>query len=300
MRSLILLCLIVTSFLRAQDVNAFPRGEANPRILSEKTYLVRDKSRERIYKDLVLDCGDAGIAMCSISIPKKISKKGVPVVLIIAGRATGRASLELIDNHGEYALIAFEYPSVLKRLSQANFFTNFLSVKGALLDVPGQSLSILQWAQKQSWAKKAPPSVIGVSFGCFFMPPMYQMAKRNHFRLGPGVLAFGGADLRSILKQNYARYGAMKNIIAFFGAWFLDPLDPSHYLEDMDGDFLIINAKSDDEIPAVSSEKMQRLLKGNKTIYVVNGGHLYPEDSKSVQNLIKISKKWLEKQQAGK
>lgn len=285
------LFLICTCSLSASNL---PFGSDDPKVLSLSSYPVWDAGRERQYTDVALDCADAGIAHFTISLPKNLPSDGVPIIFIIAGRATGRESLQFIPNHGQYALIAYEYPEALKTLTSENALGRIFSVRKSAIDVPGQLYSILKWSTKRPWAAEIPPSLIGVSFGSFFIPAFYHIAQSRNFPVGPCVLAYGGADLYAIGKHQLEKLGPLKYPAAWLLSWLLRPIEPMHYLKEMQGEFLIVNGIFDEAIPEIAREKLSKALNGNKTIYYLETAHLNPQDTSTLLYLIAISREWLE------
>jgi hypothetical protein len=267
------------------------KGRASMRLLEEKTY----DSSERVIKDFVFDGGSYGVIRFSLSLPKG-EVKGLSTAIIVDGLDTGRKSLELIEDHGPYALIAFEYPEILRRLKGYSALFHIFGLRRAALAVPGQIAALSQWVQEQPWGKI--PSIMGVSFGSEFVPALYHLAEKQEVKLGPAVLAYGGAGLFRLFSA-FPGNRAIKLIRGFLGALVFRQLEPERHIPFMKGEFLVMNGIYDELIPRDAAERLQKLIPEPKTIVNLETPHLQPKSSELLQKLVKISRDWIEKRSEG-
>ena len=263
-------------------------------IVSEKRYQVPDNQEMRIYKEVVLDCGKAGEANFTISLPGKIPKEGLPIILIVGGLKTGRESLQFIPDHGEYALVAYEYPKRLKTLHKINVILHIYTVRKAALEVPKELIAMIKYLKKQPWINKEPISLMGYSFGATFIPVTYVEAEKEGIPLGPGVMAYGGAGVYCLFKANLPLPKFLKNPVASMAAAMFKPIDPILYAPQMKGDFLIINGIYDSQIPIECAERLQNLVPEPKTVINLETEHMSPQNPDLNLRLIYISRKWLD------
>lgn len=269
-------------------------GETLGDVISEKTYQVPDTIEMRTYKDVVLNCGKAGEGLFTVSLPEKIPPEGLPCILIIGGLKTGRESLQFIPDHKEFALVAYEYPEMLKLLHKINVFWNLYSVRKGALDVPPEIITIIKYLQKQPWINNEPISLMGYSFGATFMPAIYVDAEKEGIDLGPGVMAYGGAGIYCLFKANLPFPNFLKRPLASMAAALFKPIDPILYAPHMKGEFLIINGLYDSKIPMECAHRLQNLVPEPKTIINLETGHMHPDKKELNLRLIKISRDWLE------
>lgn len=269
-------------------------GKENYLLISEKHYKVPDKQEMRSYTDVVLDCGKAGEANFTISLPEKVPEGGLPTFLIVGGLKTGRESLQFIPDHGEYALIAYEYPKRLKTLHKINVLLHIYTVRKAALEVPVELISMLHYLYDQPWINKEPISLMGYSFGATFMPVTYVTAENEGLKLGPGVLAYGGAGIYCLFKANLPLPDFLKKPVASMAAATFKPIDPILYAPKMKGDFLIINGIYDSQIPLECAYRLQNLVPYPKTIMNLETEHMSPKNSDLNLRLINISRSWLD------
>ncbi|MCB1085349.1 MAG: hypothetical protein KDK60_04535 [Chlamydiia bacterium] len=264
-------------------------------VVSEKTYRVPDSVEMRTYSDVILDCGKYGDAHFTISLPEKIPSEGLPCIVIVGGLKTGRESLQFIPDHRQYALIAYEYPAMLKKLHRASALWNLYSVRKAALEVPPELIGILKFVQQQSWFDHQPISLMGYSFGATFLPVTYVRAEQEGIPLGPGVMAYGGAGVYCLFKANLPLPRFLKKPVASMAAATFKPIDPILYAPDMKGEFLILNGTRDHQIPMECAKRLQDLVPEPKTIMNLDTGHMHPTKTALNLRLINISRDWLEK-----
>lgn len=269
-------------------------GDPGYTILSEKKYQVADNQEMRTYEDVILNCEKGGEANFTISLPEKIPPEGLPTVLIVGGLKTGRESLQFIPDHGNYALVAYEYPQRLKTLHKINVFLHIYTVRKAALEVPKELIAIIKYLRKQSWINQEPISLMGYSFGATFLPVTYVDAEKEGIPLGPGVMAYGGAGVYCLFKANLPLPNFLKKPVASMAAAMFKPIDPILYAPHMKGDFLIINGIYDSQIPLECADRLQNLVPEPKTVMNLETEHMSPENPDLNLRLINISRQWLE------
>lgn len=278
-------------FLFAMPLFLF--GE-NYTVLSENRYQVPAQQEMRTYIDVVLDCDKAGEASFTMSLPEKVPPKGLPTILIVGGLKTGQESLQFIPDHGEYALIAYEYPKRLKTLHKINVLLHIYTVRKAALEVPIELIDMLHYLYKQPWINEEPISLMGYSFGATFMPVTYVTAENEGLKLGPGVMAYGGAGVYCLFKENLPLPDFLKDPVATMAAATFKPIDPIIYAPKMKGDFLIINGIYDSQIPLKCAHRLQDLVPEPKTVMNLETEHMSPQNPDLNLRLINISRTWLE------
>ncbi len=262
------------------------------------TYEGQDKNQKRIFQDVSFYRNDFGMAHFSVSLPEIIPEEGLPVMIVVAGRLTGKNSLKYIPYHDNFAIVAYEYPKDLKMINHISQFFTIFKIRQAILNIPDQLLAIAKWCQEQTWAsKKFAPSVIGFSFGCIFVPPTYHLPEQNKMPLGPGVMGYCGAGLYCLLYNNLPQSYRPRWALAHFLSWIFSPLEPSKHLPYITNThFLLLNSTNDEQIPFRCAEKLQKMTPEPKTIINLDTEHLHPGNPELIQRLAEISRSWIEKQ----
>lgn len=270
-------------------------------IQQEKIYQITDKQEKRSYVDVILNIGKYGESTFTISLPEKIPQGGLPCIFIVGGLQTGRESLQFIPDHGEYALVAYEYSKTLKQLHKINILWHLYAVRKAALEVPPELVSIIEYLKKQPWIDSDPISIMAYSFGSTFLPATYVLADKEGIPLGPGVMAYGGAGVYCLFKGILPLPKILKKPVAAILAATFKPVDPILYAPYMKGEFLIINGIYDKQISMGCAERLQELVPEPKTIMNLETEHMHPKNTELNLRLIDISRKWLdEKRQSYK
>ncbi|NGX36236.1 MAG: hypothetical protein K1000chlam1_01076 [Candidatus Anoxychlamydiales bacterium] len=271
--------------------------------LDQKLPVIKEISKEtyidlpsREYEDIALDGQNFGNIKFSISYPKNITKDE-NVLLLIDGLDTGRDVLQYIPHLKDYVIIGYEYQKNLHRLRKKSVFFHLPSTRRAVLDVPFQLVSIVKWIEKQAWYSHKNVIIIGVSFGAIFVPATYQLAQINNLKLGPGIMAFGGAGIYDIFYANLKNYDLLRKPLAYFAYQLFKPIDPVFHLPYIHGKFLIINGTKDENIPLKSAQLFQELTPDPKTIINIDTTHLQPGRKDIIDKIVDISLEWLKKNQ---
>lgn len=285
---------VMFSFLFIFAMSAHLFGDNGCSVLDIKRYKVPDSLEVRNYEDVTLDCGKNGEALFTISLPEDIPPEGLPCFLIVGGLKTGRESLQFIPDHGKYALIAYEYSDMLKKLHEVNVLWHLYTVRKAMLEVPPELIGILKYLYDQSWINDQPISLMGYSFGATFMPVTYVKAEEEGMDLGPGVLCYGGAGIYCLFKANVPVPKFLKDPVSSMAAAAFKPIDPILYAPRMKGDFLILNGIYDSQIPTECAQRLQNLVPEPKTVINLKTEHMHPSNTELNLRLIDISRKWLD------
>ncbi len=267
-----------------------------PKVVSEKCYPVSDQKETRIYRDVVLKSDEANEVRFTLSLPEKISSEGLPCIIIVGGLETGRESLQFIPEHGQYALIGYEYPHVLKALHRLRLLWQLFAVRREMIRIPSQILAMVQYVEQEPWFNQRPVDMMGYSFGAGFIPVTYVHAKQANKRLGPGVMAYGGAGIQCLVRANFPGPLWVKRIVARWSKSFFRAVDPIHYAPEMEGNFLLINGRYDTQVPFKCATRLQHLVPEPKTIINLETEHMSPQNTALTLRLIQLSREWLDQQ----
>ena len=257
-----------------------------PVIISERV----DKKTQRTFQNLSYTPQKKPIFFC-LSLPDNIPEEGLSCIIVMAGLAQGQKNLEYIKNLKNFAFIGYEYPSILRKEHKAIF--NFYDIRKQTTHVPLDILDMVSFIKKQNWSNKE-VAIAGFSFGAMFVPAIYHAAQEKDISLGPGVIAFAGADLYPLLKRILSGNKFTKTIKASIAASLFNPLEPAKHLPYLRNNFLIINGKYDEYIPFDQAKKLQNLTPEPKTIINLDTNHLSPTNQQQLKELNKICGKWFE------
>ena len=275
-------------------------GDEPTKISIAKQYQESDENEIRLYEDLILDCGSNGKANFTISLPEKIPAEGLPCIIIVGGLETGRKSLKFIPNHGQYALIAYEYPPALQALKKISVVKHIIFVRKAMNQVPNQLIDVIHYVREQPWINKEPISFMGYSFGSIFIPAIYYKAEEEGIPIGPGVLAYGGAGIYCLAEGCLPFPTFINKPIARYAAFLFKPMDPIWYASKIKSEFLIINGLYDKQIPSNCAHCLQQMIPSPKTIINLETGHINPKNPDLILRIINMSRSWLEEKRKEK
>lgn len=295
---LLLTVLVVVGIWAAWERNRDPVAALN--IHPGKTTVLRDSSyrteiiaQPRLYREVLIKTENLGKIQAYVSLPDAMDEQ-IPVIVILGGLNIGIRNFELIENPGHNAVIIYQYPYSPEYWYDGAAVREIPVIRKSVLSVPAQVLVLIQWAGQQSWAKEQPVAVLGYSFGALFLPAVYHLARENGQILGPGVIAYAGADIYDLLKTNLRKLTQpFKSMFAWIAATAIYPVEPALHLPHMDNEFLIINGTRDHQISEYSWRKLHELVPEPKTVVILDEGHMHPRKPELTMKLVDISGRWL-------
>lgn len=275
-------------------VNALNRGTPELRIANQNTYKIELNQVQRKYVDITLRGLGSDSIKITMSFPVQLPDTGLPVLVLLGGLEIGRESLRYVPRHGENILIAYQYPYSPRYWYDKTAITQIPAIRRSVLKVPAQVEGVARWALEQNWCGRERISILGYSFGAMFVPAVYRLAIEHGVEVGPGVIAYGGADLYLLLRTNLKFLSApVRPVVSWLAASAILPVEPALHLPHIKSELLIINGKLDHQIPEESWQKLQNLAPEPKTVINLEAGHLNPAKPELTHRLVEISRKWL-------
>lgn len=251
----------------------------------------------RHYYEVELLSGRKDTIRASVSLPPGFDTMRLPVVTILGGQEMGRKNFGVIPDPGKNILIIYHYPQALQHLANVYSPRVVVRTRRAIYAVPAQVLELIQWAGQQAWADPGRMPVLGYSFGALFQPAVYHLASRKGIILGPGVVAYGGADLELLIFQNLkTEPELLRGPLAWLAATTIYSMDPQHHAPHLSGAIYLINGKKDRQIPPASWRQLHRLVPGPERIDLLDEGHMHPDKPGLTLKLVRMSRSWLEQQ----
>ena len=283
------------SYQRLRDpLNALDRGLFFLEQIEKEQSRMELLAESRIYSDVTLYTKELDSIFITISFPTTIPSEGLPVLIVLGGLEIGRESLKYIPAHGQNIIIAYQYPYSPRYWYDGTKITQIPIIHSSVMKVPAQIVNLAAWTRQQSWSDKNRISVLGYSFGAFFIPAIYHLAGHDQVKLGPAVMAYGGVDIYRILRGNLKFLSAIpRTIIAWMAAAVIHPVEPALHLPYMNGEFLVINGRNDHQIPNICWQKFQELTPKPKTVMVLDAGHMHPSKPELTLRVVELSRKWL-------
>jgi hypothetical protein len=282
---------------RRDPISVLDPGISDLKVCHDSAYSDPIVPVPRQYHDLTFISATTDTVHIVLSLPDPLPAGSLPVMVILGGLEIGRESMAYITNPGQNVLIVYQYPYHPRYWYDGAAITQIPVIRHAVLIVPAQVVEVIQWLRRQSWTDSTRVSILGYSFGALFVPAVYHLAYEKHFRLAPGVIAYGGADVFRLLNTN------LKNIaqpwrfpVAWLAATAIYAADPAHHLPYMHNEFLIINGNRDHQIPEYCWKKLDALTPEPKTVIILDEGHMHFRKPELTRRLVVISQKWLYEQ----
>ncbi|MAF96357.1 MAG: hypothetical protein CMM60_11470 [Rhodospirillaceae bacterium] len=254
----------------------------------------------RRVKNIRFDAGMAGDIRISVSLPKELSGKQLPVFVLLGGLRTGRANVFYIDTPGDNALLGFEYPLPKKIEDGWTTVHQLRNLRHQALLTPAQIVSVLYWLRKQPWVDTNRISLVGVSLGALYLPAVQNLAQHYEVGVRHLVIAYGGAGISDLVADRL-RFGPawVREMIGAVAEFALRPVEPSLHLPSLSGDILLINSVGPDKfMPASSVQELHRLTPEPKTMVSLKGGHIDQGGSRLVKHLVDVASEWLRERNA--
>ncbi len=264
-------------------------------LTAERTVLSPQKNR--LVEHITLHGGRLGDIALSLSLPEPLPAGKLPVVMVLAGQATGENSIRYIKNIGNNALAGYTWPVPTRLNGLAALIWQGPELYHRVMSIPAQVASAMEWLTEQPWADAHRVSLLGFSQGALAVPAVSDSAARDGTPIGWTVLAYGGAPLGALL----ATHPRMKP--AWLGAalgpltdWVFHDLEPTVHLPRLTGKFLVLEGRDDRLIPAAARANLREAVPEPKTVITLAGSHMGVDRASMalLREIIQTSTTWLE------
>jgi hypothetical protein len=300
----LLLAILVVGIGRKLDPGGDPlplleRPRYDVAVAAESTAVLTTASGEsRLGTDYHLRGADVGDVHVSLSLPADLEEDArLPIVVVLGGLDIGRKSLGYIPRHGRNALLAYQYPYSPRYWYDGSPLTELPAIRTAALSVPAQVAAAIGWAGGQSWADPDRISLLGYSFGAFFVPATWRVTEASGSDLKAVVIAYGGADLGAVMGANLGKAPAVLRPIASRAvALALAPMEPARHLPHLHDPALLLNGSRDTRIPEESVRMLRDRKPDPKTILEIDAGHMHRRNPELTGRIVALSRGWLMEQ----
>ncbi|MBL7032858.1 MAG: hypothetical protein ISR91_01820 [Candidatus Delongbacteria bacterium] len=292
---LLLLIIIWAGWERTRDpLAALDRDAGLVSVLQDSAFQLDVTTAPRSYRQVVLTTERLGEITVSFSLPLEIPTGGLPLIVVLGGLEIGEANFEMIDDPGANIIAIYHYPYSPEYWYAATTISDIPLIRRAVLQVPAQVATLIEWAGTADWIDAERISVTGYSFGAMFLPALYHLAEGNNLRLGPGVIAYAGTDIGSLLHANLVDIQEPeRTLLAWLAATAIFPLEPAAHLPHLSNEFLLINGTSDHQIPEESWRRLHQLTPEPRRVIILDAGHMHPRKPDLTRKLVNISRDWL-------
>ena len=229
----------------------------------------------RLLQHYVLRSPGLGPIGLTVSLPDPLPEQPLPVLVVLGGANTGRKNLRQVPAASTYVLIGYDWPLPRKLPKGLALARAMPGLYPQVLAVPGQVAAAVGWLAGQPWADAERISLLGFSLGALMAPAAQRVARSSGHDIGWTVLAYGGADLGTILAAHpKADLGWSRPWVGAAANLLLRPIEPAEHLPHLAGRFLLIGASEDQLVPRPSFELFRELTPEPKTVVLLDGGHI--------------------------
>ena len=295
---LFLLLIMYLTWERTRDpLTAINNVDLDAQLIEIKTVFDSTLMGRRFYSDVQILSIETDTIKAIISFPLDYKNKSFPVVTILGGLRIARQNFSFIRDPGENIIVIFIYPYQAEQWGNGFIISEIPRVRKAILKTPAQIVELNNWIQKQTWTDTSRISVLGYSFGAFFLPAVEQVASLNSVKTGPSIMSYGGADFELLLKKNLkVKPKWFRPAVAWFGATLIYAVDPIHHASNMKGSLYLINGLRDEQIPRASWQLLHQMMPESAKIDLLDEGHMHPRKPQLTQKLVDMSRAWLKEQ----
>jgi pimeloyl-ACP methyl ester carboxylesterase len=253
-----------------------------------------DAGEQRTIREMTLQSATGEQVRIALSLPQTQRAGPRPVLVILGGFASGRQSLNYVPEHGDNVLVGYEYPYRKRSLKPGQIPAEVFAVRRAVIRVPAQVVALTRWLHAHEWADAQRTSLLGFSFGGFFVPSIWRVAECQDMRFAAVSMGFAGVDVDALLRQNLKlQPDWVRHCVAWLAATSIHVVEPQKHVGHLTGNVLLINGAHDEMIPMSSALRLQEMVPKPKTIVNLDTHHLNRRNPALVRRVATITQSWL-------
>lgn len=216
--------------------------------------MIASDSVEQLYSLLFADADDDSVLAYLRRPAASSAGDGLPGIVLVAGRETGRQAAEVIPGPLNGFVLAVEYPAEIPEgLTVGELMERLPAIRRSAYRVPGILVGAADHLATLPEVDRARIALVGVSFGVPFAAPA---GRDTVFR---GVaLHHGGAGLVRLFGANLPiRNSLARGIAARYAAWYFRRLEPARHVPHISPrPLLLINGTRDSLVPPESARDL--------------------------------------------
>jgi surfactin synthase thioesterase subunit len=272
-------------------LSALPRPEHGLQIdRTAVAYRGRRRFEHMIFKTAAL--GEIGVI---VSLPDPLPDRRLPLLVVLGGLGTGEDNIRSLPDAGDNVIIGYDWP-IPVRFDGFKALTHTLGLYQAIMAIPAQVTSAIEFLASQPWADDRRISLLGYSLGALAAPAIEDVAEHDGRNIGWTILAYGGAPFGELVAASpHVRPGWVRPILASIINVLFHPLQPTEHLAHLSGQFLILEGHGDALIPEAARARLREAAPEPKTIVAFEGDHMGVGREKTalLQLIIATSETWL-------
>lgn len=231
---------------------------------------------EQLHSLLFLDPADDSV-LAYLRRPARASEgDGLPGIVLMAGRETGRRAAEVIPGPLDGFVLAVEYPAEIPEgLTVGELIDRLPAIRRSAYRVPGILVGAADHLAARPEVDRERIALVGVSFGVPFAAP----AGRDSIFRGV-ALHHGGAGLVRLFGANLPiENSLLRGIAARYAAWYFRALEPARHVPHVSPrPLLLINGSRDSLVPPESARRLAAAARPPVRHIWLPHDHLMPGD----------------------
>ena len=220
------------------------------------------------------------------------------IVLVYAGRETGRRILDLVPDRSDLVLVAPQYPYSEPEGPLEHLRWPYDVRRAAYRSVAGGLLAV-SWLQREERLDPGRLLVVGASLGSAFAT--------IHAALDPRVprllIVHGGGDLPLVVRAIEASRGRPMRgrLESALAAVLVDTFDPVHYAAAISPrELVVIGAKGDAVFPTESTLALYRAAREPKSLRWTSGAHVRSRRTAALDDVLREIERVLDEPAPGR
>jgi len=236
---------------------------------------------------------DTGLSVSLRVIRRERAATTLPVLIILGGHRTGSDAVDLFGDVGEQAVVALDYPYAgaerIRGLGQV--LRTVPLARQAFRDTPPAISLVIDWLSNQDWVDEKQMIIVGASLGV----PFAALAAARDERIAGAMLVHGAADNLAWLEVQVARRNDISMLhlpLARIIYWLAygPAFDTARNVAAISPRPVVIIGASDDErTPQYQTEALFAAAGEPKVLRWTQGGHIQPDRSEIVAELLRIA-----------
>lgn len=232
---------------------------------------------EAVQELLLVDAGGDSIrAVLRRPILGRLPPEGLPAVVLVAGRETGRDAAAVIPGPLRTIVLAVEYPEVIPQTAApGEVLSRLPTVRRSAYRMPGLLRGAARYLARMPEVDSARIGLVGVSFGVPFAA-----AAGTDAIFCCVALHHGGAGLGRLFRTNLSiRNSLLRAVAAGWAARYFAALEPARHVGRISPrPLLLINGSHDTMVPREAAARLARAAREPVRQIWLPHDHLMPDD----------------------